>query len=326
MKYNYPIKYCVISVSENNDLHGEEKKSDSIGYIVSKCYIVKHTTYFSRKGETKKMYEVVLPFESINNIFKRITPDFDLDGRCINSIKVKDVFSSYVEAVDVADKNNAILCQNMYSILPFSEDLVEQIAKKKTEFYDNLFKYKVLEREMLKLTEDMEVNKISYGNNVIVFSRGEGKVLDADLYSYINYLFVKNQLVAYTLSEKDYNKLKIQVNLNNASSDENSKKIKYNIDHSNLLLVNSPDLEHLKIINPLSPNKNSGYYLDYNEKLGYDESLKEVEIDDIDIQNFNGLIVYTTETFEDVIHSYKKFDDIDLIELQKGPMFQKKMN
>ena len=59
---NYPIKYAVLKVEVS-----DKDIKRTLGYIVSKCYVVESFSRIDKEGNTRNGYKVVFPYNNINN-------------------------------------------------------------------------------------------------------------------------------------------------------------------------------------------------------------------------------------------------------------------
>lgn len=92
---NFPVKYTIIGITEENRL---------VAYIATKCFVTGIVTRFNKDGDASTCYEVVLPFKTLNS--EKITPEFGLEGICSNFEIVDQLFDSYGETLTVADEAN----------------------------------------------------------------------------------------------------------------------------------------------------------------------------------------------------------------------------
>ena len=309
MKINYPIKYAAMPIIEQvgwiHGLNELERDCDVVCYIVSKCYLLSDSTKYMGNGRNVKEYEVVFPYQS-NGYGKivRTIPKFNLISYvCTNSTKTDGVFDTYEEAIAHATKKNEKLCENTWIWLPYSSDFLEKVHEKKEEFSVRLAKYKKLERQMLLHTKDLEVNKKSVLNEVISFKNGKIKVLSCNLYEAIR-LFRDRGFVFFSVDQEEYKKLLELSRLENAIDPCFIKKMK-------CLLMHEEKSSDVCILNQNGEKK---YYLDENEVLHYcnDSTFFEFQKDDE-----TTCVLYTTETFEDIINSYKRHQIIDLSKIEE---------
>ena len=314
MKINYPIKYAAMPIIEqvgwSHGLNELEREYDVVCYIVSKCYLLKDSTKYMENGKSIKEYEVVFPYQSNGNgKLTRTIPEFNLFSyACTNSNKTDGVFDTYEEALVHATEKNEKLCEKTWMWLPYSSDLLEKIHAKKEEFSSRLAKYKKLERQMLLYTKDLEVNKKTMLNEVISFENNKIKVLSCNLYEAIH-MFRDTGFVVFTVTQEQYERLLEVARLGNAND------LRF-IGPTKCLLMHEEKRSEMYIINK---NAEGIYYLDENGSLHYQAKGTLPEFKSIDESTY---VLYTTETFEDVMNSYKSHKAIDLSKI-KGPSLKK---
>lgn len=314
MKINYPIKYAAMPIIEQvgwvHGLNELERDYGVVCYIVSKCYLLNDSTKYMANGKSVKEYEVVFPYQSsINGKWEKTIPTFNLFNYvCTNSNKTDGVFDTYEEALVHATEKNEKLCKKTWMWLPCSSDLLEKIHEKKEEFSGRLAKYKKLERQMLLYTKDMEVNKKTMLNEVIGFENNKVKVLSCNLYEAIH-MFRNTGFVVFSVTQEQYEKLLEIARLKSVDD------IRF-IGPTKCLLMHEETGSEVYVINQ---NAEGIYYLDENESLHYQDKSTLPEFKSIDENTY---VLYTTETFEDIINSYKSHKGIDLSKI-KGPSLKK---
>lgn len=153
--FKFPIKYAVLKLS--------------IGFIVSKCYIIEDTTRYYEDGSSNKQYNVVFPYPSIeeymDNIYydydtkdigARNTPKHDFWGNVYNTQTVEKVFDSYLEASLYASIKNKELSSNILQLHSKYQQEVEDINLK---FSLDMKVCEKFEKLIFEKTTDMEVLK-----------------------------------------------------------------------------------------------------------------------------------------------------------------------
>ena len=311
MKVNYPVKYTAMPVIEqvgwSHGMHELERESDVVCYIVSKCFLINDTTKYEENGQSVKEYEVVFPYQkSEYRTWKRCVPEFNLmSGYCINSNRTKHVFNTYEEALNYVNVKNEELFEKTCVYLPYFK-----IKSKKDEFQTKVDKCKLLEFRISKLTEELVVDKKNSINGLISIKDNKGKVMSLSLYAFIKF-FKRLPFIVYTVTDEQYDRLK------KCTSYEEMSKVESVIDKSQILLVN---IVSDKMIRIFSQKLGNGYYLDCNEILCYSDKFSS--IDKSIVIKPDTVKIFTTETSEDVIYSYKKHDEIDLAE-EEGAVLRK---
>lgn len=312
MKINYPIKYAAMPIIEqvgwSYGLHELERKDDVVCYIVSKCYLISDLTKYTEDGQIVKQYEVVFPYQPVEfSRWKKVTPSYNLvHGYCTNGNKVDEIFDTYEDALSfVTAKNEECVKNHIY--LPYSENY----AVKKDEFNEKLAEYKLLEKQILLHTEDMEIGKSKELTNVIKIANNSGRVLSCSIYEILN-LFDRDKFVAYSISTEQYTNL---IKLISEGKIEDIRSIIGS--HQGLLLHKEKD-DFIK----LAVEEGCGAYYIQNNSVNYDVNLDKVTIKSFENIDEDTLIFYTTETIDDLLNSYKKHSEIDLREVQ-GPVLKK---
>lgn len=299
MRYNYPIKYAPMPIIEqvgwNHGLHELEKDYDVVCYIVSKCFLLSDKTEYKENGKKKKIYEVVFPYQKREYYnFERVVPSFNIySHECINSIFVEEVFDSYKEALEVVKLKNKKLSQK--------------------NVLERLYRYKMLEQQILVNTFDLDLSKVKELKEVIVKNNGKFKVSFNSIYEYLKYNYSKS--IIYSITLEEYNQL--------------------------MLLIKNKDISNiLSVLNSATPilycdgdmrNKNimvideNGNVLHYINEYGSLINDIEQKVFNIDLNNINDKInkVYTTETLEDIL-GVDVNECINLNELQ-GPVLNKRL-
>lgn len=302
MKNNYPIRYTLMPIIKQNGwslgLNELEREYDVSCYIVSKCYVVSENKRYYQDGTFKIKYSVVFVYEKddYDRFLERVEPEFNLINReCTNSLLVDEIFENY-EAAKVAaqEKNEEILSQKL-SGLKFDANFYQKIEEMKEEHEKKLRFYRKLESKMEKNSTDLVVGKSTLKEQSIIVGRNsENKYnkLDYSLYSFIR-LFNNERFVVYTVSSDDYLKIISQLQSGNIFD-------KYLI-KTTCLLAND-DTEKIKVIH-YNSKENGCFYLEddymyYDENISLPSCLEESELCD------NTMIIYTMETYDDVINSY----------------------
>jgi hypothetical protein len=130
-KLKYPVKYGIMPIKEqtgwNANLNYLEREYADVAYIVSRCFIISEMTNYKSDGSKRKSYEVVFPCQ-INKVYHDMemeTPEYDFEGKCSNSIKIKEVFSSFAEAKTRAQEMNHDLLRRKIMSVPFEKAISE---------------------------------------------------------------------------------------------------------------------------------------------------------------------------------------------------------
>ena len=307
MKNNYPIKYAAMPIYEQtgwtHGLNALERNYDVVAYIVSKCYLISERKEYKRNGKQINNYEVVFPYSnSVSNYYneyKRREPEYDCTRECSNSIVVKNIYDTYEDANKEAQKLNQEILNKEFSYLS-----IEKFLEKQEELTDKhnekLGIYKLLETEIEKNIEDLEVDSPSKDQTIIVVQNDKAKIINESLYQYIKFIS-DYSFTAFNVTEEEYKELKQQVK----NKETLDKK------YSNCLMIN--DKTKIDII-------------DYNNSNNVDYALindyGNINMYPFPDQNNNitineNIIIYTMETYEDIIASYMKYKSIDIEKITK---------
>lgn len=316
MKYNYPIKYAAMPIIEqvgwNQGFNELERNYDVVCYIVSKCYLLSDKTKYNENGKKEKEYEVVFPYQKGQYYnFERVIPSFNYT--CTNSNFVEKVFDNYEEALEFATQKNKELSNKTWSYLPLTEDLNDQILRKKEEFNNILSRYKILEQQILDNTSDLEQSHVKELNKLIINRKDEIKVLSMNLYQYLNYSLY-SKIIVYSISLEQYDKLITLINSKDIS--DISKII------GNAIPILYHDDKIQKNIMVINQNGDVLYYINEDEILINNDGQKipSVKLSTIDDETY---CLFTTETLEDIVLSFKDYKDIVEIE---GPVLKKNLS
>lgn len=315
MKYNYPIKYACMPIYEQTGwsfgINELEEKYDVTGYIASICYVISEKKIYNETGNFKNEYEVVFPYsldsKKLYDTWNREFPNYNCYHQCINSIKVNNLFETFEEAKQNATELNEKLKIEASMFIPFNDEFFKNVENIHNEFDIKLSKYIELETEIKTKTEDI-MDNIGKPQNVIAVFKNENKdkVLPISLYNFIN-LYNSNTIsfLVCNISVSDYFKLIHQIQNNGMLDDRNLYKT--NKDEVNYLLVHKKGNNIIRIINYNEKDSNDSYYLENNGVLCNNKKMSHLNKDTIvnDSVDYD-IVVYTIETFEDVINSYKR--------------------
>lgn len=296
MKKNYPVVYALMPIIEFYRNNQANIMTKNVCYIISKCYLVGEKTTFKENGKEITNYEIVFPYQQRDNEWKYEEPIFNLiNDQCVNSYYTDVIFDSYDKAVTYKNQKNKELCEEILFNLPVTENFQEIVHQKKEEFYDKLNKYELLEKQIL--------NSMSKLNNecrkeLVNVKRADGKVLPMDLYQFIN-LFENEKYLVYSITKEEYDLL----------TNQSVKEIKM-YSQKPILLNDS------KVSKLINDDTKGCYYFD-NNWLKFSKKMSPVSNDEIDNISKDAIVIYTTETVEDIINSYQTYDNINLHELEK---------
>lgn len=309
MKCNYPVKYALMPIIEQIGWG----QYDVVCYIVSKCYLLSDKIKYKENGKSLKEYEVVFPYQKGQYYnWERVIPEFNLiNYSCTNSNLVNKVFDNYEETLEFATQKNKELCDRTWAHLPYTVDLNEKILEKKQEFSDRLSSYKILEQQILINTSDLEQSNVKELNKLIINNKGKIKTLSSNLYEYLRFSSVSDFIV-YSVSLEQYEKLVALV------GNQDAYDISRVIGDVSPILYNDSKNQNIMVINE---NGNVLYYINEWEYLinNTDEKMPSVELKSISDEIE---CLFTTETIEDIVLSFKKHKNVNLYEIQ-APILKK---
>ena len=312
MKNNYPIKYAVMPIKEQigwvHGLNELEREYGIVCYIVSKCYVVSRKEKYNMYGNTIFEYQVVFTYEKDDSYrcLSRVEPRYDFYGRCSNSTNVDKVFDSFEEAILDAKKKNEKIVNKKISFLHFDDKFLENVSLLRREHEEKVNKYRKIERMMEKNSSDLVVNNKVKEQTVIIKRNNSYNKKDYSLYDviklyndvYSNKDFMKiydntadENFIAYNVSLDDYKKIEEQL--------KNGQEVDTDSIEKNCLLISIGGGKKISVINYDAKDKRSCFYIEdgflyYDDKINF--SISSISDDTT--------IVYTVETYDDVINSY----------------------
>lgn len=313
MKNNYPIKYALMPIYEqvgwSHGLNQLERNYQVVTYIVSKCYVISQTKRYLRNGKSKEEYEVVFPFEKEDYPdWVRVGPEFNVASKSVNSQIIDSVFETFEDANIAKNELNECLLEEKGTYLPFDEHFFEKIENLKIENNELIAKYQVLESEVDENTKDLEINRKNKEQSVIVIAENRVRIINYSLYQLIE-LFDEKPFVVLNVTEEEFDLMKGQVKKEGKLEDVDYSKFSY-------LMINNPDEEIIRIVD--SKQENGSFYLS-DGRLYFDKNMTSFQKDISQDYIPDCMIVYTTETFEDVITSYfVENSHVEEIESEKG--------
>ena len=297
MKNNYPIKYAVMPIIEQTGwypgLHELEREYGIVCYIVSKCYVVGREEKYNRYGNTICEYKVVFSYGKDNQYgdLSRVEPEFCLmNGRCNNSTNVDKVFDSFEEAKEETEKKNKEILSKELSYIRVDDNFHQNVSLAREKREEVVNYYQKIENMIEENSTDLVVNDKAKEQSVIFERNNSWKKIEYSLYDMIR-LYSDEDFIAYNVSLDDYKKIEEQLKNGEQIDTENIKK--------NCLLISSSGDKKVKVINYDSKDKGSCFYIE-NGSLYYDDKM-DFSLDSI---SGNTLVIYTMETYDDVINSY----------------------
>lgn len=310
MKYNYPVKYAIMPIYEQvgwmSGLHELERNYEVVGYIVSKCYVVSKKTKYLEDGREEKEFEVVFPYQRTDytriHDWTRVYPEFNYNRNCINSNIVCVLYDDFTDAKEKVEKlNRDILSYNLGII---SLKNMENILSVKKEHEERMERFKYLESKIEEETITMRVNNKPREQSVIVMFNDVDRILPMSIYSFIN-LYRNESFYACNVSSEEYEKMSYQVEITGFLKERYDIDCDYN--KSRYLLFNDKEQKTIRISDCGLEFVEGSYYLKNGSVLQYDDKIRPLHKDIEFIGNLPRIKVYTTESYEDIINSYRTF-------------------
>lgn len=297
MKNNYPIKYAVMPIIEQTGwypgLHELEREYGIVCYIVSKCYVVGREEKYNRYGNTLCEYKVVFSYGKDNQYgdLSRVEPEFCLmNGRCNNSTNVDKVFDSFEEAKEETEKKNKEILSKELTYIRVDDNFHQNVSLVREKREEVVNYYQEIESMIEENSTDLVVNDKVKEQSVIFERNNSWKEKEYSLYDMIR-LYSDEDFIAYNVSLDDFKKIEEQL--------KNGQEVDTDSIKKNCLLISSSNDKKVKVINYDSKDKRSCFYIE-NGSLYYDDKL-DVSLDTI---SGDALVIYTIETYDDVISSY----------------------
>lgn len=104
-----PVKYALMPIIDFNKVFGTILITNdrTVGYFVSKCYVLEENKKYNEDGTTSRNYKVVFPYSEVflNNKIKELKNDFENDQYL--SYSVDEVYNDYESAKEACDIKNS---------------------------------------------------------------------------------------------------------------------------------------------------------------------------------------------------------------------------
>jgi len=179
----FPIKYAVLELKTNGG-YSTNYEDVTVGFIVSKGYVVESKIRYTSNGKAEKSYQVVFPFNDIDayskSLFYKIEtyhedrkiPRLDASYNYYPVQIVSEVFDTYEEAFLAVNAKNSNLKSRIwlyYSVLdPNFKEKHEKALKK---FAEKLAICKSYEDFVTENTGDMIVTKSADFEDIVRLER-----------------------------------------------------------------------------------------------------------------------------------------------------------
>lgn len=168
---NYPIKYAILEVKKEGGW-AVGYKDISLGFVVSKCFVVESNIVYHSNGSSKITHKVVFPFENIScmsvsamnhgqNIVQGNIPSYDADNRPYPVNIVSNLFDSYGDAKNHCKRKNEECRNNLILRVDMgTQNWQEEFKRLKQEFDQKIELCNVFEILILEATEDMKISPL----------------------------------------------------------------------------------------------------------------------------------------------------------------------
>ena len=274
MKNNYPIKYAIIPMIEQNNIYEDE----IVYYIAIKCYVIAEHKLYQSNGEKIINYDVVSPYKRIFfDKYKRQSP---VDGEYIENYSVSNIYDSYEEAKLDKEKMIDILYNQKHRFIRFTDTRKEilDLQLKATKAY-----YDELEKKINKNTEDLVIGVKNKPQRVILAPQGSAKELNESIYDVMD-IYQDYSYVIRTVNQRDY--------INILSDINDGHEISSSL--GELLIINDPNTKVKKIYDgeDYMYIKNSRVQLKAGENVKFSANPE--------------IVFYTLEDYYDIKKSYEK--------------------
>lgn len=298
MKNNYPIRYAVMPIIAqtgwSHGLNELERKYEPIVYIPSKCYLVKSWEDYDEKGEVKRGYKVVFPYQSTDDGWRRVEPDFNyFRGECINGYNVKEIYKTYEEAQKMATEMNKGIVSEKIPNMSYDSTLKERIDALREDMKEKEDYYGKLASQIQKTTADLVVDAPKKEQTIVVKKQDSVRLRDISLYEFIH-SWSNEKYRVYHLTEREFEQLKSVI--------QNDEKSDLSVFEKAPLIINDPKGWKAQVVDSQNLT-NQGFYIE-DGYIHYDERAKPLEETTSNNATDSGVKAYTIETYEDVITSY----------------------
>ena len=290
MKINYPIKYTLMPIYEDNKL---------VTYIVSKCYLLSECKKYLVDGSSNYEYGIFFPYEReyINSTnWIRVNPNEN------NKLITNLIYDNKEAALKDL---NTVHRQMLNEYIKQNPNNKDQITRKFDEINN---KYTNLSNMIEDNTKDMIINRKKKANEVIIMFGNKDKVFDISLYDFLEKYSAYSFIVCNVTSD-EFEIMKKQI------KDEGHLKERFSKDDigykkDRYFLSNDLKSKETKIYNYNNAKDRKGsFYLDKKFEMHYDGDSNTEDVRKIFL---NPLIkAYTLETYNDVLESYVSFDEKD---------------
>lgn len=165
---NYPIKYAILELkTKGGFIHNFE--DITVGFIVSKCYVVNQNIRYYEDGSSKTTYHVVFPYNDIHNFKWRtlggftfydteISPSFGYHGNCMNANVVSSIYDNFDEAeVEAECENEKLKAKIGGSVSVTSPNWHDKYLEDLKHFNEDIDICKRYEQAICELTSSMDV-------------------------------------------------------------------------------------------------------------------------------------------------------------------------
>lgn len=160
---NYPIKYTIQKLTIEGGFT-QNYENITLGFIVSKCYVVNENIKYLADGTTNTTYKVVFPYKDIDSFRCSLSklynyneepsiPEYNYCGECKNANTITKIFDTYEEAYITVEIEN----QNLRKKIPFHN--IEEYKNIIRKHNKNLEICKLFEQLITEKTKNMIITK-----------------------------------------------------------------------------------------------------------------------------------------------------------------------
>lgn len=281
MKYNYPVKYALIPMKEDNEILE--------GFIVSKCYIISEEKKYYEDGNIESNYTVILPFCDLKSeLIRKVDCNIITHRPTGRHFNVPEVFDSKDDALSkLAIKNAELIARATINMNK------ENASKKQQELINKFKKYQLISEKSEILNNDLIINNIPTRQNIIMKRNRTYNVCNYSLYYFLPLFSVGESFTVYHISEDEFKDMEKQI----------EKGTNPNENYENCLIRYVFEKKIMQIYDYKQKKENGCFYFKINREIDnapllYDSKMPYLR------KNNKGTVVYTTESYEDIITSY----------------------
>ena len=212
-----------------------------------------------------------------------------MNGRCNNSTNVDKVFDSFEEAKEETEKKNKEILSKELSFIRVDDNFNQNVSLAREKHEEVVNYYQEIESMIEENSTDLVVNDKVKEQSVIFERNNSWKKIEYSLYDMIR-LYSDEDFIAYNVSLDDFKKIEEQL--------KNGQEVDIEGIKRNRLLTSYSDDKKVFVISNNSIEK-SCFYIE-NGSLYYYDRINYF----LNAISRDSLVIYTIETYDDVINSY----------------------